>query len=862
MGYHSKICRMSLICFLLVSVFQAAPIYEKKDAADRKSRRSAVLSSGPNFGIEVHKINNLFLAITNGGSFGNYFAGTDIDPETGLPAPSCEYPANSDVTYLYKAGLWAGAVVGTDTLVTVGTDGNYNVQEFWPLSGDEGTIVRRSRLRSSTDYSPDAVSEQDFICTYYDTLAEAAITGTDSRDNRPHIPLGLEVQQRSYGWSYEYAQDFIIFDFTIKNINRYPLRQVYFGIYVDADIYHESNSSGSSYTDDICGYLHSYPSQVTQCQDDTVRIAWTADNNGDPDSEAGNTFSYRSATSLTGTTILRTPNPDLQYSFNWWVTNDNVEMDWGPRMASTEERPYRDFGTGMGSPRGDRNKYYMLSTPAFDYDQLESAVNHADDGFLPPDVQNAANYADGFDARYLLSFGPFDLEIGDTLPITMAYVAGENFHNDPNAFNSLWDPYYPQAFIDQLNFNDLTSNTRWANFIYDNPGYDSNNDGDSGRYFWEVKINDVTYCFREDNTTATGPDDYPLLPDSLRNIADKVYYLGDGIPDFRGAAPPPSPVLNVISGYGTLKIRWNGQNTENDVDFFSGSKDFEGYRVYLGNDNRASDYVLMSEYDLDNFNIYIWQATTTNWEITGEPLLRETLQEMYGDNFNPDIYTSPENSFSHESGNYYFVPQGYNASDLTDDKGIHKVYPQARKDNPSDTTSEGYLRYYEYEYGVTGLLPSVPYYVSVTAFDFGDRKYDLSALESAFSNNEVLAYALSGTDEVEERGLKVQVYPNPYRIDGGYAAAGFENRDRTKSAERSRSINFFNLPSVCTIRIFTVDGDLVDEIHHDRPDAGPDAQLERWDIISRNTQEVVTGIYIYHVESALGDQIGKIVIIK
>jgi len=126
----------------------------------------------------------------------------------------------------------------------------------------------------------------------------------------------------------------------------------------------------------------------------------------------------------------------------------------------------------------------------------------------------------------------------------------------------------------------------------------------------------------------------------------------------------------------------------------------------------------------------------------------------------------------------------------------------------------------------------------------------------------VREYPLPSSEEVEDRGLKVTVYPNPYRIDGGYAKAGYENRDRTKSAERTRIINFANLPRVCTIRIFSPTGDLIRQIEHNRPDGGAGSQIETWDVISRNTQAVVTGIYIWHVQSAMGEQLGKLVIIK
>jgi hypothetical protein len=803
----------------------------------------------PNWVIEVHKINKMGLSVSNGGTFGIGFSGSFLDPETGLPAPSCEYPANSNITYLYYGAFWAGAVVGLDTLVSVGIADWYDVREFWPGPGDEGGMDRRSNMKYSIDYSSDAVSEQDFICSYTDTFVDPALTGEDPIDNRSHIPLGLEVKQRSYGWSYDYAEDFIMFDFTIKNINRFPLKQVYFAIFVDADVYHESNSSGSNFTDDICGYLHDIPSPNARGFRDTVQVAWTADNDGDPNASAGNVFDYSSATSLTGTAVLRTPNPDLKYSFNWWITNyGNAALDWGPRKAGTEEEPFRVFGPRLGSPRGDRNKYYVMQSGEFDYDQIESAISHTDEGWLPPSP-DGADFADGYDARYLFSFGPFDLNPGDTLPITLAYVAGADFHQNGSDFEEYWNPYYPWAYKDQLSFTDLGENALWAHWIFDNPGYDTpteqypEGDGDSGKYYLVL-------------------DTIPLKDNSFRVDTTKYWYRGDGVPDFRGASPPPGPRVRITPEFGRLVVRWNGQSSEEYFDTFSHLKDFEGYRVYYGEGLQSHDWVLLAGYDRDNYNIYTFDPVYQRWNISPTPVPRDSIDILFGFDFDPYLYTRPEESYFKNGIAYYFTPQDWNQDDLTNPREIHRIYPDANLDNPSDTTEDGYHRYYEYEYIIDEIQPSVPYYVSVTAFDFGSRKFALSSLESSKNVNYESAYALPSTQVVENEGLNVGVYPNPYRIDGGYARVGYENRERTRSAERSRAIHFYNLPDVCKIRIYSIDGDLIQEIDHYRPDGGPDAQHESWNLISRNTQAVVTGIYIWHVESKMGEQLGKLVIIK
>ncbi len=855
------LCLAILLWLSCGAIVSANDVTFNPKAENRAIRPKALAGQLPNWQFEVHKINKMWLSVSNGGTFGIGFAGSYLDPETGLPAPSCEYPAGSNVTYLYYGAFWAGAIVGLDTLVSIGIDDYYDVREFWPDAGQAGAIDRRSNMRHSLDYSPDAVSEQDFVCAYTDTFTDPGLTGEDPVDNRPHIPLGLKVDQRSFAWSYDYAEDFIMFDFTIENMNRFPLKQVYFGIFVDADVYHESNSGGTNYTDDICGYLHSFPAPDAPGFLDTVRIAWTADNDGDPNSGAGYAFDFTSATSVIGTAVLRAPfdsaamepsgsqdGQELIYSFNWWITNyGNEALDWGPRKAGTEEHPFRPFGTRLGTPRGDREKYYVMSSNEFDYDQLESAISHTGEGWMPP-PRDAADFADGFDARYLFSFGPFNLQPGDTLPITLAYVAGADFHKEGSDFINYWDPYNPGAYMSRLDFSDLGKNALWAHWIFDNPGVDTDGDGDSGSYRWVV------------DTVSYGK--VMARPDSIRIDSTRIWYKGDGVPDFRGASPPPPPLVRVIPEFGRLRILWNGQVSENNFDIFSGLQDFEGYRVYLGKDSRDFDYVLLAGYDLDDYNIYHFNANRRLWEISPTPVSLDSIKALFGTDFDPNVYNREDKSYFMDGIAYYFTAQDWNQDNLSNPLGIHRVYPDADPNDPYDTTDAGEHRYYEYEYVIDNLEPSIPYYVAVTAFDYGSRKVALSSLETAPSNNAVMAYPLPSSESVEEQGMGVGVYPNPYRIDAGYARAGYENRDRTKSAERSRAIHFFNLPKICTIRIYSIDGDLIRQIEHYRPDGGPDAQHEQWNLISRNTQAVVTGIYLYQVSSESGEQLGKIVIIK
>ncbi|MEE9441084.1 MAG: hypothetical protein V3V99_00240 [candidate division Zixibacteria bacterium] len=844
---------LGIILFIslgLISVGNSRALYDLNENPGIMSPRPNV--DLPNKQFVVHNIGKLAMTITNFGTFGTGYVSGTCDGEI---CPSAEYPINSDIEYLFTASFWIGAVVGRDTLVSIGADGwAQQVTELLPDPGDAGAIQFRSNIPSRSDYSPDAVSEQDYICVFTDTNVDQA--GVDGNDNRPHIPLNVSITQSTYAWSYDYAEDFVLFDYKIANMGIFPISDLYIAVYVDADVWHAANQQ-NGHTDDICGFRRTVDMAPGFGFDlDTVNIAYIADNDGDPVRSGGQlVWDFRSPVAATGTRVIRTPNEDLKYGFNWWVSNGDPALDFGPRMAGTDDDPFYIFGPHLGTPNGDRVKYHVMSHEEFDYDQLYSAVSKPDEGFLPPPQPSLAiNIADGFDTRYLLSFGPFDVASGDTLPVTLAYLAGDSLHSEPADFGLHFDAYNPEVFSNTLDFSDFGKNARWADWVFDNPGYDTDGDLDSGRYNWSCQGTDSTLYFPEDET----PDD-SLLP-----RCTKIYYKGDGVPDFRGAAPPPPPVITAIPEHGKITLRWNGEMSQNSIDVFSGKKDFEGFRVYYSLSDRVSDFVLLTSFDVDDYKRFEYNEILQVWEQTSVPFTRDSLETLYGRGFEPLDYFDESNRFEDPTTNQfmYFAPQDWNQSDLSNPDLIHRIYPNSSRDDQSDTTDEGWLRYYEYEYVIDNLQPSVPYYFSVTAFDYGSLKVDLGALESSPLVNAVQDFALTSAEEVEKEGMDVIVYPNPYRIDGGYAASGYENRDRTKSAERTRVINFANLPKLCKIRIYSIDGDLIKQFDHYYPDGGPGSQHETWDVISRNTQAVVTGIYLWHVESDMGDQIGKLVIMK
>jgi hypothetical protein len=245
------------------------------------------------------------------------------------------------------------------------------------------------------------------------------------------------------------------------------------------------------------------------------------------------------------------------------------------------------MGARLGTPTGDRNKYYVMSHEEFDYDLLFTALDHSRDGWLPP-PEAAPVYAQGYDTRYLLSFGPFTINPGEKLPISFAWVAGAKLHRKPTDFASLFDANNPQPYYDALNFDSLAATSRWASWVYDNPGVDTDNNGYKGKF--RVCVTD----------SALGENGWEPV------IADTFYYEGDGVPDFSAAGPPPAPKLRVIPSESKLTIRWNGFYSENTLDIFSRVIDFEGYRVYIGEDDVREALSLTASYDREDYNRYVF----------------------------------------------------------------------------------------------------------------------------------------------------------------------------------------------------------------------------------------------------------------
>ena len=105
-----------------------------------------------------------------------------------------------------------------------------------------------------------------------------------------------------------------------------------------------------------------------------------------------------------------------------------------------------------------------------------------------------------------------------------------------------------------------------------------------------------------------------------------------------------------------------------------------------------------------------------------------------------------------------------------------------------------------------------------------------------------------------KRDGKVWVVPNPFR-----GRVAWE-RQPVPGDAFTRHIDFFGLPRTKSrIRIYTLAGDFVKQLDHDG--TGGNGQAA-WDLISRNGQDIESGVYLFTVSWPSGHEVGRFVVLR
>ena len=136
--------------------------------------------------------------------------------------------------------------------------------------------------------------------------------------------------------------------------------------------------------------------------------------------------------------------------------------------------------------------------------------------------------------------------------------------------------------------------------------------------------------------------------------------------------------------------------------------------------------------------------------------------------------------------------------------------------------------------------------------------YELKFLRP-FTAGDVFTFTTK-SEAVSAEAAKLEFKGAPYVVPNPYVgAASFEPAPFGVQGRGDRRIEFRNLPQSCTIRIYTVRGDLVQTIRQDGTTGG----YAPWDLRTKDNLDVAPGLYVYHVDAGTyGSFVGKFAIIK
>ncbi|GAB1467536.1 hypothetical protein MASR2M64_02090 [Candidatus Cloacimonadota bacterium] len=751
------------------------------------------------------------------------------------------------------------------------------------------------------------VSEQDYISFYYDYCPFGSPDkdrdyGQSQRYNT-HVPLNVRVRQMSYQWSFEYIKNLVYVEFNITNMSKDDmLYDCAMGIYMDSDVGPQTWGPEKA-ADDKSGYV----------KGPGFEFAYTFD----ADFDGGLSPGYVGAK-------VCTPDPDkLKFHCWYWVVgagpDDSDPLDLSPTNKTANEKYWLLTGR---NPNADK---YLALRP-----ELDSETEY---------VQQTANDTRFLFAFYGAQPGTadynnpelkWDLAPGKTMKIVVAVFPGDTIPELKKSANwastiykqaqDLIDvvkpdiyPHYnppeppeiPKMYAEIADDGGVRIDLYWDNrseFSEDTmtvtsgimgwqfpgeqnvPGLDSDPDlflpdyagipeqfrpdeslPPALRYNNEALINPYTaYRLRHDfqgytvwgRSGSGSREDWEMVKrwDKVETLQDKTDYdINNNFPtsyrDFGGYQGIDSDLPNknawIPSNPGDYTKFYHFNDTYDLVPLTS-TDNFYGYPIYDPDKNYGDPDLLLQAGKID-------VAYPGDSQFALRQLLKSRLF------MHPDI---SQDVFD-ELYEFKLIPLpglGYAVGVTPSDADIQRLKSQRLA-----------RRYYKSEI----LYPpkGKEYYVAVTAYDRGIPSVPLGSLESGRDSDANMKVFFPGS-VAKEKMDNIMVIPNPY-----IGRSKFDGRiESDKKGDKSRRLWFVNLPKRCTVRIYTLAGDLVKELDHEgatetdivtiskaSPYKGMSATgMHSWNLLSKNNQIIAPGVYLFSVENKTDGKIkvGKFVVIK
>ncbi len=822
-----------------------------------------------------------------------------------LGKPSGEWPKGSGHSYLAEIKYWMGAVKPNGDTVVVNTD-----DDFMPLPslirGNESYRIHLSTDSTSYNYDPVdtvgmGIDKPAFGWRVWDSpsgdwvynkvwsmgvgftqagpvsLQESHYRFCDA--NSGVSVLGLEMTQTIYQWNYSYNQDYMFVVLEIKNTSQNDYSNFAFGLYCDFDV--GGIIPGTSENGRL-GDLVAF--------DSSMNLAWTYDEDGyDPG------WGPLVKTGMMGTKYIETP--------------DNIGMT-AFRTGRWEDLPPNDKGQYelINSQQFDQSlpptdQYYIQCTRGINLTAGKTirVVYALVAGQTEKILKNNAFMAQTIYNNYF---------IGPEPPKPAKLVGTPGYQKVKltwdNRSESSVDPLTGKSdFKGYKIYRSTDMGQTWGDLVV-------NSDGSVGPDYVPIAI------YQKENLDDILPHTH--IDSSLINGIEYWYSVvsydeGDTnvpIEPLQTAFGRPGEDINCAFAYprtdpagyypasATVIHNYHGNEDKSDgrvtpVVFNQGALTGHEYKVAFTEDPlitywhvidmATGDTVLQNQTkqsgDQESYPVVDgMQVIVTNGEKTprsyGQTGLASseeaTLHMGYFYGTTGETWGWPLGGDIHFRSTYElrFTAQGSQAYSFFDD--VTPVHVPFEVWNVSqnmqvlaeiyDRDSNGVWTPENKEYIDIVNVPydgqphplAWPYYhVWFFRFDTADINYsigDVFRIEGAPLNspNDEFVFYAGGIDagKAKQELTQIKVVPNPY-----IAHAVWENK------EGIRKIQFTHLPDECTIRIYTLAGDLVKVIEHSSGTGSED-----WDMLNKDQMGIVPGVYFYHVDSKYGEKLGKFAVIK
>ena len=758
------------------------------------------------------------MRITNVGVIGNAFFNNGLSFD-----PSFEFPKGSGQECLEHAELWVGAHHEDGT---AGVSGGPALE--WRPSLDPADVAHRryagdrgtrptfdddgdgrvdEEALDGLDNDGDGEVDEDLrfpaqetiASSYTDDTPEAIESG--SAGGERHRPLALTVLQESHAWAVPGYGKLAGISFRITNHGRETLRDVFLGVYANLDARRRDDAGG--HADDVVSTL----SDSFTVFEGISRVRGQSSG-----------VWVKPCSSVLGSEFLALHDARAESQLPWsavvGMSHTTDPMQWLLNDAFLGTATARSLAR---APRRDTTFRYQAFSLSLPPGQGGPPILDIDRYAALRGEYTAASTDRPRDYAVLVSCGPFArLGPNQSVEFSVVFIAGESADSLVQASQSARLAWRGR----RLNLQpDATPNPNWLV-------------GESGIQGHEICLaapdDGVTFSYDQHCTSKFGLDPaYRPIPVELtpppETIVEHFYRPGEpcvwtdldcdactgfdgtdtAVPWFVQAPAPPQPSMRVVPGDRRMAVEWdNLPEILADAGIIPGAPfRFWGYRVYRLDDWRRESLL----------------PSSARWQQVASFATDTTLgASALAAAVDPSV---PYDSIAYERrhfpvGHYRFV-------------------------------DERVLDGFDYHYVVTAVAQRTTDAQGTPLTEFFESPFRASFGGIVRARFEAGAPARDG---------RVWVVPNPFR-----ARAEWE-REPVPGDVFTRHVDFFGLPRAHSrIRIYTLAGDLVQELDHDGTTGNGQAP---WNLISRNGQDIESGVYLFTVDSPVGHQTGKFVIMR